>query len=644
MCGIAGYVNAAGGQSALELEEEALKMLSPLRHRGPDSGGVWADETSGVVLGHRRLAVLDLSASGNQPMHSHGGRYVITYNGEIYNYQAIRDDLVASGRGFVGTSDTEVMLVAFEEWGVESSVKMFVGMFAFCLCDRKERVLYLVRDRIGEKPLYYGWAGSAFLFGSELKALRAHAQWHNEIDRDVLALFFRHNYVPGPYSIYKSIRKVAPGTMIRVGIDELTPGTLPEPKPYWSLREVAEAGIADPFDGTDDDAIEQVESLLRTAVRGQMIADVPLGAFLSGGIDSSTIVALMQAQSNRPVKTFTIGFDDIAYNEAEYARAVARHLATDHTEYFVTAKEAMDVIPLLPVLYDEPFADSSQIPTHLVSRMARKHVTVSLSGDGGDELFCGYNRHVWLNAIWKKVRHLPQPLRKASAAFLRTIPADWSEKYLRKRKAGVLSEQIQKLASILDMRDPEMMYLVLASFWDQPSSLVLNSKEPPTTFSDRDRWPNFPNFLDRLLYMESATSLPDNMLVKVDRAAMGVSLETRVPFLDHRVVEFSWKLPLSMKLRGRVGKWVLRQVLYKYVPPGLIERPKAGFGVPIDVWLKGPLRDWAEGLLDENRLVKEGYLNAVLVRRKWKEHLAGRRMWHPHLWGVLMFQAWLESL
>lgn len=576
-------------------------------------------------------------------MHSASGRYVITYNGEIYNYKAIRKDLVDLGHEFVGTSDTEVMLAAFDKWGVEPSLQKFVGMFAFGLWDRKERQLFLVRDRMGEKPLYYGWAGRVFLFGSQLKALHAHPQWCGEIDRDVLALFFRFNYVPAPYSIYKGIRKLLPGAFLRIGFDDVPAGTLNDPLPYWSLLDVAEDGARKQFRGTDGEAVTQLDDLLRSAVSGQMVSDVPLGAFLSGGIDSSTIVALMQAQSERPVKTFTIGFDDVAYNEAFYAKAVAKHLGTDHTEHYVTSREALDVIPRLPELYDEPFADSSQIPTYLISRVARRHVTVSLSGDGGDEAFCGYNRHVMLDSIWKKIKRVPKPIRIGVAKMLAKIPASWSEVILRRNKTGILSDQVQKLSSILKLDDPEQMYLHLLYFWDDPTSLVLNSSEPPTILSNRNMWPRLENYIERLLYLESMTSLPDDMLVKVDRAAMGISLETRMPFLDHRVVEFSYRLPLTVKLRGSVGKWILRQVLYRYVPRNLIERHKSGFDVPIDVWLKGPLRDWAEGLLSEDKLIKQGYLHPVLIRRKWAEHLSGKRKWHPHLWGVLMFQAWIEE-
>ena len=638
MCGFAGYL----GSSAQSNGEFLEKMGNAIARRGPDDSGIWFDVVAGIGLSHRRLAILDLSPAGHQPMQSANGRYVIAFNGEVYNYLILRKELAGCGHRFKGSSDTEVVLTAFSQWGIESTLKKLVGMFAFGLWDRQERTLYLVRDRMGEKPLYYGWSGSAFLFGSELKALCAHPQWRGEIDRDVLSLFFRLNYVPTPYSIYKGIYKLLPGTYLQVSVDGLHAGYLPTPINYWSLQLAAEEGTMNPFEGTDKEAIEELHVLLKSAVAGQIISDVPIGAFLSGGIDSSLIVALMQAQSSLPVKTFTIGFDDVAYNEAEYAKAVAEHLGTEHNEIYVTPQQAIAVIPRLPELYDEPFADSSQIPTFLVSQFARQSVTVSLSGDGGDEVFCGYNRHVFLNAIWAAIGWMPKQLRGVLAAALRACPEQWTEAILRRRKFGVLSDQIQKLGSILGMDTPELMYRRLTSFWDNPTALVSNSIEPPTLLSERHRWPILPNVLDVLLYLESVTSLPDDMLVKLDRAAMGVSLETRMPLLDHRVVEFSWRLPLSMKLRNGVGKWILRQVLYQYVPRSLIERPKSGFGIPIDTWLKGPLRPWAEDLLDENRLRREGYLNPGLVREKWTEQLSGRHKWHPHLWGVLMFEAWLE--
>jgi asparagine synthase (glutamine-hydrolysing) len=626
-------------------------MGRTLQHRGPDDSGVWSDAEAGVGLAHRRLSIVDLSAAGHQPMSSPDRRFTLSYNGEIYNFAALRQELEARGHGFQGHSDTEVMLAAFAEWGVEAAVKRFVGMFAFAVWDARERVLHLCRDRVGEKPLYYGWAGKAFVFGSELKALRAHPAWRGEIDRDALALLLRYNYIPAPYSIYKGVFKLLPGTILTVSADALERRELPAPHAYWSAREVAEAGMRDPFAGDADEATAVLEQLLREAIAGQMVADVPLGAFLSGGIDSSLVVALMQAQSGRPVKTFTIGFHEAAYNEAEFAKAVAGHLGTEHTELYVTPKEALAVIPRLPALYDEPFADSSQIPTFLVSQLTRRSVTVSLSGDGGDELFGGYNRYFWGRRIWDKIGWMPRGLRRSAARGIVSVsPAAWDATFHGlgpllpgKFKQTIPGDRMHKLAEVLGVEHPEAMYRSLVSMWKTPTELVPGASEPPTELSSENEWPALPDFVERMMYLDLMTYLPDDILVKVDRAAMGVSLETRVPYLDHRVVEFAWRLPLALKIRGGKGKWLLRQILYKYVPPELIERPKTGFGIPIDSWLRGPLRAWAEELLDEGRLKREGFFDPRPIRQKWAEHLSGNRNWQYYLWGVLMFQAWLEE-
>jgi asparagine synthase (glutamine-hydrolysing) len=627
-------------------------MADTLRLRGPDDGGAWVDAEAGIALGHRRLAIIDLSREGHQPMHSSCGRYVIVFNGEVYNYQDIRHELEQESQGpalpWRGHSDTEVALAAIGRWGIEAAVKRFIGMFAFALWDRTERVLYLVRDRMGEKPLYYGRMGGSILFGSELKALRAHPAFKGQIDRDALALYLRHNCIPAPYSIYRGIFKLPPGTMLAVADRD---ASFPVPVQYWSAREAAEHGVAEPFAGSTEEAIITLDGLLRDAVRFQMVADVPLGAFLSGGVDSSTVVALMQAQSDRPVKTFTVGFKEAGYNEALHAKAVAACLGTDHTEVYVTPAEAMAVIPKLPALYDEPFADSSQIPTFLVSELARRSVTVSLSGDGGDELFAGYNRYFWGRSIWKKLGWMPQSLRAAAAAVLTLVPPRrWDRVFsaaghllpskINQRTPG---DKIHKLAEVLAVESPEAMYRGLASHWKDPASVVLGASEPPTALTDRRLWSNLPDFTQRMMYLDTVTYLPDDILVKVDRASMGVSLEARIPFLDHRVVEFAWRLPLSMKVRDGQGKWLLRQVLYRYVRKELIERPKTGFGLPIDAWLRGPLRDWAEDLLDEKRLSEEGFFDPLPVREKWKEHLSGTRNWQHYLWDVLMFQAWADQ-
>jgi asparagine synthase (glutamine-hydrolysing) len=624
-------------------------MTNTLTHRGPDAAGIWLDEKVGIALGHRRLSILDLRPSGSQPMVSESGRYVIVFNGEVYNFQQLKQELAGKNIKWRGSSDTEVMLAAFEAFGVKEAVKKFIGMFAFALWDRQEHRLYLLRDRLGIKPLYYGWAGKTFLFASELKALRAYPGWQAEINRDALALFLRHNYIPAPYSIYRGILKLLPGTILSISLNTDT-GFLPEPDVYWSAREVAEEGLHNQLTGDESAVIERLEVLLKDAIGLRMIADVPLGAFLSGGIDSSTVVALMQAQSHKPVKTFTIGFEEEEYNEAAQAKAVAEYLKTEHTELYVTPEQAMAVIPRMSFFYDEPFADSSQIPTYLVSELTRQHVTVSLSGDGGDELFGGYNRYFWGRSIWQKIGWIPGGLRKLLSSGLTLLsPQAWDNLFMRlepvlpgKARQRLPGDKLHKLAEILAVENPEAMYLGLVSHWKDPAVVVSGAVEPLTVLTDSRRWANLPDFTQRMMFLDLISYLPDDILVKVDRASMGVSLEARVPFLDHRIVEFAWQVPLSMKIRNGQGKWLLRQVLYKYVPEDLIERPKMGFGVPIDKWLRGPLRDWAESLLNEKRLKQEGFFNPAPIRQKWHEHLSGKRNWQYYLWDILMFQAWLE--
>jgi len=649
MCGLTGFLCAHPAKTAAEMEEIVERMAGTIVHRGPDDSGQWIDASAGIALGFRRLAILDLSPAGHQPMFSASGRYVIVYNGEVYNYRRLRQELESQGKApaFRGHSDTEVMLASMEAWGVQEAVQRFNGMFAFALWDRQERELYLVRDRLGVKPLYYGWMGKTFLFGSELKALRKHPDFQAEIDRDALMLYMQHNYIPCPYSIYCGIRKLPPGTVLKVKAEG---SRTVEPIPYWSARQIAENGSAHLFRGSEEEAVEQLDSILRDAIKLRMIADVPLGVFLSGGIDSSTVTALMQVQSERPVRTFSIGFHEDRFNEARYAKEIAHHLGTDHCELYVTPAEAMAVIPKLPMLYDEPFADSSQIPTHLVSKMAREHVTVSLSGDGGDELFGGYNRYYWGRRLWQRIRWMPGGIRRtASRAIWAMRPAVW-EVALDKMgrilpsslNPSAPAEKMVKVAEVLAVDCPDALYKRLISHWKEPALLVLEGQEVPTVLTDRSQWANLPDFTQRMMFLDLVTYLPDDILVKVDRASMGVSLEAREPLLDYRLVEFAWRLPLSMKIRGGKGKWILRQVLYRYVPPSLIERPKMGFAVPIGTWLRGPLREWAEDLLDEGAMRREGFLNPAPIRKKWAEHLSGSHEWQYYLWDVLMFQAWLR--
>jgi len=654
MCGITGFLDLSSKTIQETFQPVIKRMTDMLVHRGPDDSGEWVDAQNGIALGFRRLAILDLSPAGRQPMLSADGRYVIVYNGEVYNFNQLRTELAGLGHAFRGHSDTEVMLAAICQWGLEAAVRRFNGMFAFALWDRRERTLTLVRDRLGIKPLYYGWAGTTFLFGSELKALRAHPDFRVEIDRDALTLYLRHNYIPAPHTIYRRIHKLTPGCILTVNPDQ-QPGShtvlrsvQEKPVPYWSAREVVERGLAHPFEGDEIEAIEALDAHLRRSVGLRMIADVPLGAFLSGGVDSSTIVALMQAQSHLPVKTFTIGFHESGFDEAKYAKAVARHLGTQHTELYVSPEQARAVIPLLPKLYDEPFADSSQIPTFLVSQLARRHVTVSLSGDGGDELFGGYNRYFMLDAIWKRIGWIPLSLRKLASSAAKAVPTRlWPILFRFFPDLADFpnpADKAQKLAEIIASPSPEAIYLDLVSHWKQPASVVLNAHEPATALLDRSHWADLTSFTDQMMFLDLITYLPGDILDKVDRASMGNSLEVRAPFLDdHQTLEFAWSLPRQYKIRGGEGKWILRQVLYRYVPEELIERPKMGFGVPIDSWLRGPLREWAESLLDEGRLQQEGYFDPQPIRQKWVEHLSGKRNWQYYLWDILMFQAWLDD-
>ncbi len=672
MCGFAGFFTL-NSRLPDAPEQIARYMADAIVHRGPGDAGVWVDTDSGIALGHRRLSVLDLSPAGHQPMSSVSGRYVIAFNGQIYNHLDLRGQLISSphpnplpqgeraNNEWQGHSDTETLLACFEAWGVDESLKRSVGMFAFAVWDRVEKRLYLARDRMGEKPLYYGWCNNGFVFGSELKALRKYPGFSNAVSRNALSLYFRHYYVPAPHTIYQGIFKLEPGCLLNISLSAITQSPVDTPyvpcrypawgiRRYWSLQAKVMEGQSSVVHN-EQNGLASLESALKESIRLQSIADVPLGAFLSGGVDSSLIVALMQSQASKPVKTFTIGFDEEGYNEAEYAKAVAEHLHTEHTELYLSAQHAMDVIPLLPQLYDEPFADSSQIPTFLVAQMAREEVTVALSGDAGDELFGGYNRYSWGPSVWNKISWLPYNARQKIIQVLIGLSGKVGSdqrglnRFLPdKLRIGLLSDKLEKLGQRLEnVNSIDDFYYSLVSEWRTPEDLVIDGKEPKTLLTNRSKWPDLNVPEHRMMYLDTMTYLPDDILCKVDRAAMGVSLETRVPMLDHRVVEQAWRLPLEMKIKNGEGKWALRQILYRYVPKILIERPKQGFGIPLGDWLRGPLRDWAENLLDPIRLKQEGFLRHEPIHEKWTEHLAGVRNWQHSLWTVLMFQAWLES-
>ena len=651
MCGFVGFIAGdrffADGRAAAIVAE----MAGCVRHRGPDHGDHWVDPEARVALGHRRLAIVDLSPAGDQPMRSPSGRYVTVYNGEIYNHLDLRRELEAAGLApaWRGQSDTETLLAAIDAWGVERALQRSVGMFGLALWDEREKALFLARDRAGEKPLYYGWqgegAGASFLFGSELKALASHPAFVGEIDRQALTAYLRHNGVPSPLSIYRGIAKLEPGSFLRLASGEREPVL----HRYWSAAEVARSGVAAPLALGPEEAVEELEKLLTVSIGQQMIADVPLGAFLSGGVDSSAIVALMQKQAPRPVKTFSIGFDEEDYNEAHHAKAVAAHLGTDHTEMYVSPSEAMDVIPRLPRIYDEPFADSSQIPTFLVSQLARRHVTVSLSGDAGDEVFAGYNRYKAAAASWRKVSRLPRPVRSGLGRAMAALPARrWDSIFAAldpvlpaRARMRLPGDKMHKAAAVLHSRSTGELYQGLLSIWREPADAVIGGGEPESALAGLDLGQL--SEVEQMMLFDMLTYLPNDILTKVDRAAMSVSLETRVPFLDHRVVEFAWRLPLEYKIRDGETKWVLRQLLYRHVPRALIERPKTGFGVPINYWLAGPLRDWAESLLAEDRLRREGYFEPAPVRARWREYLGGAHHLGESIWSVLMFQSWHEE-
>ena len=654
MCGIAGILNF-GVHSNEQLYQICSQMTDILMHRGPDDEGVWQDPRALVALGHRRLSILDLSPEGHQPMLSLSGRYIISYNGEIYNYLDVRKRLEEHGQApiFRGHSDTEVVLASIDAWGLEKAVNEFSGIFAFALWDQKEQVLSLVRDRVGVKPIYYGWGGKSLVFGSELKALRKHPDFDNAIDRGALALYFRHNYIPAPYSIYEKTFKLLPGHILKIRpnedyFDKLKP--LPSTV-YWSARDVWLHGGLNQWQGNDNEAVDALDNLLRDAVKSQMISDVPLGAFLSGGIDSSTVTALMQSQSCRPVKTVSIGFREADYNEAVFAKNIANYLGTDHTELYVTDKEAQEVIPLLPSMYDEPFADSSQIPMYLVSKLAKGQVTVSLSGDGGDELFSGYNRYMEADRLWRLVNSYPRILRQLSGRIIDQLPVKaldilgYPLNLITKSvglKTGRIGYRLKKYSGLLSQGASLANYRSSVSYFSASENPVLNGKEPKTIFSSDSAFEDNLDHYQLMSLVDVLTYLPDDILVKVDRASMAVALEVRVPILDHCVVEFAAALPTELKIRNLSGKWILKKLLNRYIPEKLTARSKMGFAVPIGAWLRGPLKEWAIDLLEENTIYRDSFLDRKKVTSIWNDHISRQDDWSFQLWGVLMFQSWLN--
>jgi asparagine synthase (glutamine-hydrolysing) len=651
MCGLAGLISASGVDRAL-----LRRMADRLAHRGPDDEGIWADEAAGVGLAHRRLSIVDLSPSGHQPMESGDGRFVLAYNGEIYNHAQLRRELDAGGRAggpWRGHSDTETLVECISAWGLEQTLRKSVGMFALALWDRRSRQLHLARDRFGEKPLYYGWTGGDFAFASELKAIRCHPRFANEIDRRALRLFASRAYIPAPLSIYRGLYKLEPGCILTAAPEAVrsAPGGPSGPgisiARYWSYRETVAAGLADPL-ADEQEALERLEAVLAEAIRGQAIADVPVGAFLSGGVDSSTVVGLYQKYSSGRVRTFSIGFEDPAFDEAPHARAVAAHFGTVHQERYVTVREAQEVIPRLPEIYDEPFADSSQIPTHLVSRFAREQVTVALSGDGGDELFGGYNRYFQTARLWGQLKRLPRPIRAAAGRGLAGMPpAAWnrlSALFPGGRRPPHFGTKVQKAFRTMGGADSlESVFGSIVDEWSGEASPVIGGDSDQAQHGfDLDPGVAAPDAV-RMMYCDARTYLPDDILCKVDRAAMAVSLETRVPFLDHRVAELAARIPIGMKIRGGSGKRILRRLLYREAPQRLFERPKAGFGIPVGEWIRGPLRPWAEALLDRRRLAQQGWFDPAVVERRWNEHRRGERDSSQALWAILMFQAWHDA-
>lgn len=644
MCGFAGFLDPKLTRSDERLTALVRDMNCAITPRGPDSAGEWTDAYAGIALGHRRLSIMDLSPAGNQPMLSACGRYVIVFNGEVYNHHAMRAELAATGMSAAwrGHSDTEVMLAAIVHWGLDVALSRFNGMFAFALWDKKTKALALARDRMGEKPLSYGWVNGIFFFASTLDACLAHPDFNAGIDPQTQALFLRYGNVPAPYTIYTGMKKLLPAQVLTLTQADIAKKQFPQPRDYWYPQQMVEQALANPFTGSDSDAIAALERLLMDAVNIRMEADVPLGAFLSGGFDSSIVVALMQAQSSRKVRTFSIGFDDAKFNESEHARAIANHLGTEHTEITITAKDALNVIPKLSSIYDEPFADSSAIPTYLVSKLTREHVTVALSGDGGDELFGGYGHYAMGAKLWHYFGGNPQALLNLGAGALHTLPPALLNKVGGLVGKGNLGDQLGKLADYLPyLTTQDNAYLGLVSHWRDMHALMPDVVEPKTLLSGLEALPvGLSDMAQTMQYLDMCTYMSNDILTKVDRASMAVSLEGRIPLLDHRVAEFAWSLPQNMKRRDGVGKWILKELTYKHIPRAIMDRPKQGFAIPLADWLSGDLRDWAESLLQADKLSEQG-LNAKLVRNAWQAHLSGSRDFKTPLWTVLMLMAFV---
>lgn len=642
MCGVAGFLIESKDSTQFNFELSLRKMSEAITHRGPDDSGEWANNSDGIGLAHRRLSILDLSKAGHQPMISSNGRFIIAFNGEIYNHQEIRTEIEDSKSSYAwkGHSDTETILAAFQIFGIKESLKKFTGMFAFSLWDTEKKSLTLGRDRIGEKPMYYGWQktkrGDVFLFGSELKALKCYPEFNSKVDRGSLTLLLKHAYIPNPYSIYEDIFSLEPGTILEVSLSS----KIPKIYKYWDTSKIIKNSINERFHGSPESAVHELENLAISAIKKQMISDVPLGAFLSGGIDSSTIVSLMQTQSSIPIKTFTIGFNEKGFDEAKYAKAIAEHLGTDHTELYVNAEDALNVIPEMPSIYCEPFADPTQIPNFIVSKLASKDVKVALSGDGGDELFGGYTRYEHVGNIWKQLSYLPLPIRHIISKM---IKASTNQSIYSNKKINNVNRKLVSGADVLSYKSIDELYTHVISQMQYPEDVVKNGYQKKSKLNHLK--PDFGNlgYIELMMATDTINYLPDDILTKVDRAAMRASLETRVPFLDHEIISFAWSLPISYKVKDGVTKWPLHQILKKYIPEKLTKRKKMGFSVPLHEWLRGPLREWGEELLDINRLKKEGYFNEYIVERKWKEHLSGNANNITFLWPVLMFQAWLDN-